>query len=155
KTGYEQRKLTMESLLHSRTIQISSRTPTPASSGATTTVAVAQPVIANIVNTYSGVNDVAFFATGDLGFDGGIHYWNDNGDPTYDATIAASGLTMDPYGPNSNPGTNGTFQNYLDTWSVEEETKAGYLQATFGWEDIAVPIHTTVGVRYFDTNTLS
>ena len=40
KVGVEKRDVTMESLLFARTIQISSRTPTPASSGATTTVAV-------------------------------------------------------------------------------------------------------------------
>ena len=60
--------LTMESMLFSRTIQLSSRTPTPASAGATTTVAVAQSVIAGIVNDNSGINDVPFFDTGDLGF---------------------------------------------------------------------------------------
>ncbi len=155
KAGYEQRDLTMESLLFSRTIQITSRTPTPASSGATTTVAVGQGVIADIVNNNSGQNSVPFFDTGDLGFGGGIKYWNDNGDATYDATIAASGLTLDPYGPNANPGTNGTFQNYLDTWAVEEKTKAGFLQATFAWEELAMPVHATIGARYFDTNTLS
>ena len=155
KAGYEQRDLAMESLLFQRTIQISARTPTPASSGATTTVAVSQATIADIVNANSGVNSVPFFDTGDLGFPGGIRFWNDNGDATYEATIAASGLTLDPYGANANPGTNGTFQNYLDTWTVEEKTKAGYLQATFGWEEMAVPVHATVGVRYFDTNTLS
>ncbi len=98
KTGIEQRTVTMESLLHARTIQLSSRTPTPASAGATTTVAVGQSVIAGIVDNNSGTNDVPFFDTGDLGFGGGIKFWNDNGDPTYEATIAASGLTMDPYG---------------------------------------------------------
>ena len=70
----------MESLLYARTIQLSSRTPTPASAGATTTVAVPQAVIAGIVDDNSGINDVPFFDTGDLGFDGGIKYWNDNGD---------------------------------------------------------------------------
>ena len=67
--------------------------------------------------------------------------------------IAASGLTMDPYGPNSNPNTGGTFQNYLDTWSVEEETLAGYLQAAFVFDNAVVPISALLGVRYFDTNT--
>ena len=116
---------------------------------------MAQSVIAGIVNANSGINDVPFFDTGDLGFGGGIKYWNDNGDATYDATIAASGLTMDPYGPNANPSTNGTFQNYLDTWSVEEETLAGYLQAAFSFDNDVVPVSALVGVRYFDTNTLS
>jgi TonB-dependent receptor len=155
KAGYEQRDLTMESLLFQRTIQISSRTPTPGSSGSTTTVAVPQATIAGVIDANSGVNSVRFFDTGDLGFPGGIRYWNDNGDATFAATIAASGLTMDPYGANANANTNGTFQNYLDTWAVEEKTKAGYLQATFGWDEIAVPVQATVGARYFDTNTQS
>lgn len=155
KAGVEKRDVTMESLLYARTIQVSSRTPTPASTGATTTVAVAQSVIAGIVNDNSGVNEVPFFETGDLGFNGGIKHWNDNGDATYEATIAASGLTMDPYGANSNPGTNGTFQNYLDTWSVQEETLAGYLQASFAWDNSVVPVSALLGVRYYDTNTLS
>ena len=80
KAGVEKRDVTMESLLFARTIQLSSRTPTPASAGATTTVAVAQSVIAGIVDGNSGINDVPFFDTGDLGFNGGIKYWNDNGD---------------------------------------------------------------------------
>jgi TonB-dependent receptor len=153
KAGVEQRDVTIESLLFARTIQLSSRTPTPASSGATTTVAVAQSVIADIVNNNSGVNDVPFFDTGDLGFGGGIKYWNDNGDATYAATVAASGLTLDPYGPNANANTLGTFQNYLDTWSVEEKTLAGYLQAAFNFDNDLVPISALLGVRYFDTNT--
>ena len=156
KAGVEQRELTAESVLFARTIQISSRTPTPASSGATTTVAVSQGTIAGIVNDNSGVNRVPFFDTGDLGFGGGIKYWNDNGDATYDATIAASGLTMDPYGAvNANPNTAGTFQNLLDTWSVEEKTLAGYVQAAFTFDNAVVPISALVGARYFDTNTVS
>jgi iron complex outermembrane receptor protein len=160
KAGVEQRELTAASLLHSRTINLSSRTnalgqPLPLSAGAVTTVPVAQSVMADIVNTHSGVNSTPFFDTGDLGFPGGIKYWNDNGDATYEATIAASGLEMDPYGANSNPNTLGTFQNFLDTWSVEEKTLAGYLQAAFSFDNSVVPISALLGVRYFDTNTLS
>ncbi len=156
KAGVEHRELTAESILHARTIQISSRTPTPGSSGATTTVAVPQSVITGIVNDNSGVNDVPFFDTGDLGFGGGIKYWNDNGNDTYEATIAASGLEMDPYGGvNTNPNTAGTFQNLLDTWQVDEKTLAGYLQAAFNFDNALVPISALVGVRYYDTNTLS
>ena len=156
KGGVEQRKLTMESLLFSRTVQLSSRTPTPTSTGATTFVAVPQSVIAGIIDANSGVNSVPFFDTGDLGFPIGIRYWNDNRDPTYEATIAASGLAVDPYGGvNTNPDTAGTFQNLLDTWSVEEKTLAGYLQAAFKFDNSLVPISALVGVRYFDTNTVS
>ena len=156
KGGVEQRKLQMESLLFSRTVQLSSRTPTPTSTGATTFVAVPQSVIAGIIDANSGVNSVPFFDTGDLGFPIGIKYWNDNRDPTYEATIAASGLAVDPYGGvNTNPDTAGTFQNLLDTWSVEEKTLAGYLQAAFKFDNSLVPISALVGVRYFDTNTVS
>jgi iron complex outermembrane recepter protein len=156
KAGVERRELTAESLLYSRTIQISSRTPTPGSAGATTTVAVPQSVIAGIVDSSSGTNDVPFFDTGDLGFPVGIRYWNDNGNDTYLATIAASGLVMDPYNTvNVNADTAGTFQNLLDTWSVEEETLAGYLQASFKFDNDVLPITGLFGVRYFDTNTVS
>jgi iron complex outermembrane recepter protein len=156
KGGVEQRELSMESVLFSRTIQISSRTPTPASGGATTFVAVPQSVIGNIIDTNSGVNSVPFFDTGDLGFPVGVKFWNDNGNATYDATIAASGLAMDPYGGvNTNPDTAGTFRNWLDNWSVEEETLAGYLQAAFTFDNAVVPVSALLGVRYFDTNTVS
>ena len=154
KGGIEKRELEMESLLYSRTINLTSRA-LPTSAGAVTWVAATQPAIAGIVNDNSGVNSVPFFETGDLGFPGGIKYWNDNGDATFDATVAASGLTMDPYGPNSNPNTGGTFQNWLDTWAVNEETLAGYLQAGFSFDNDVVPITALLGVRYFDTNTLS
>jgi len=156
KAGVEQRELTADSLLYARTIQLSSRTPLPASAGATTTVAASQASIAGIVDGNSGINDVPFFTTGDLGFPIGVQYWNDNGDATYDATIAASGLVMDPYGGvNTNPNTGGTFQNFLDTWTVEEKTLAGYLQAGFNFDNSVVPVSALLGVRYYDTNTVS
>lgn len=156
KTGIDVRELTMDSILFQRTIQLSSRTPTPAGAGATITIPVAQSVIQDIVNGNSGRNDVGFFATGDIGFGGGVRHWNDNGDATYNATIAASGLgNIDPYGFNPNAGTNNSFQNYLDTWEVEEKTNAAYIQGSFNFDTLALPISGTLGVRYVDTETLS
>ncbi len=154
KAGADVRELTMDSLLFQRTIQLSSRATPPASAGATTTVVVPQSVIQNIIDANSGLNDIEFFKTGNLGYDGGIRFWNDNRDATYAATVAASGLTLDPYGANSNSNTNGTFQNYLDTWLVEEKTKAAYVQGSFGF-DSAIPIKGTLGVRYIDTELTS
>lgn len=156
KSGVDLRELTMDSILFQRTIQLSSRTPTPASSGATITVPVAQSVIQDIINSNSGTNDVGFFATGDIGFGGGARYWNDNGDATYNATIAASGLGgIDPNAINPNAGTNGSYQNYLDTWEVEEKTKAAYIQGSFNFDSLPIPISGTLGVRYVDTETMS
>ncbi len=156
KTGVDLRKLTMDSLLFQRTIQLTSRTPPPASAGATTTIAVPQSTIQDIINGLSGVNDVPFFSTGDLGFGGGARYWNDNGDATYNATIAASGLgTLDPRAVNPNAGTNNSYQNFLDTWEVEEKTRAAYLQGSFKFDELAIPIGGTLGVRYVDTETAS
>lgn len=155
KTGVDVRELTMDSILFQRTIQLTSRTGV-GSSGATVTVPVTQSVIQDIIDSNSGVNDVRFFATGDMGFGGGVRYWNDNGDATYNATIAASGLgNIDPYAPNPNPGTNNSYQNYLDTWEVEEKTNAAYLQGSFKFDEIAIPISGTLGVRYVDTETSS
>lgn len=157
KAGFDVRELTMDSLLFQRTIQITSRQPFPnnANTGATTTVFVPQPVIAGIVDQFSGINDIEFFKTGELGYESGARFWNDNRDPTYDATIAASGLTLDVFGPNPNANTNGSFQNFLETWEVEEKTNAAYLQGSFRFEDLPVPVRGTLGVRYVDTDTLS
>jgi iron complex outermembrane recepter protein len=157
KAGFDVRELTMDSLLFQRTIQITSRQPFPnnANAGATTTIFVPQPVIAGIVDQFSGVNGIEFFKTGDLGYDSGARFWNDNGDATYEATIAASGLTLDAYGPNPNPNTNGSFQAFLDTWEVREKTNAAYVQGSFRFDDFPVPIRGTLGVRYVDTDTLS
>jgi iron complex outermembrane recepter protein len=156
KGGVEVRELTMDSILFQRTIQLTSRSGI-SSSGATVTVPVAQSVMQDIVNANSGINDVRFFATGDLGFgSGGVRYWNDNNDATYNATIAASGLgSIDPSGFNPNIETNNSFQNYLDTWEVEEKTNAAYLQGSFKFAELAIPISGTLGVRYVDTETLS
>jgi iron complex outermembrane recepter protein len=153
KTGVRHTKVTMDSLLYQRTTTLTSRTPPAASAGATTVVPVAQSVIQTIIDGNSGVNDVRFFDTGDLGFDG-IGFWNDNGDATYDATVAASGIAggNNPYGVNANPNTNGTFQNYLDTWDVEEETLGVYLQGSFKFGDV---VSGTLGARYVDTDTVS
>lgn len=154
KTGVEVRELTMDSILFQRTIQLTSRSGI-ASSGATTSIPVAQSVIQNIINSNSGANDVRFFDTGDLGF-GGIRYWNDNGDATYNATIAASGLgNIDPHAFNPNGETNNSYQNYLDTWEVEEKTNAAYVQGSFKFDGLAIPISGTLGVRFVDTDTLS
>jgi len=155
KAGFEWSKLTMDSILFQRTIQLSSRTPLPASSGATTTVAASQAAIAAIVDNNSVINDIPFFTVGSLGFGNAIDEWNDNEYDTYNATVAASGLVLDPHGVNSNANTNGTFQSYLDTWGVDEETKGAYLQGSFHFGDIAVPISGTIGARYVDTDTLS
>ena len=157
KTGVDVRTLTMDSLLFQRTIELTARTPTPASAAGRTTLAVPQSTIEAIVNDYSGVNPIQFFETGDLGFGQGVRFWNDNGDDTYNATVQASGIPggLDPYGVNPNPNTNGSFQNYLDTWEVEEETNAAYVQASFDFADLAVPVSGTVGVRYVDTDTSS
>jgi TonB-dependent receptor len=152
KAGVERRDLTQDSLYYQRTTTISARSPLPANA-----IAVAQSTIANIVDTYSVTNEVEFFKTGDLGFEGGVRFWNNNGDDFYDAVVAASGVAggNDPYAVNPAPNTNGTYQNFLETWAVEEKTSAAYIQASFSFENFIVPVSGTVGTRYVDTDTLS
>lgn len=153
KTGIEVRELVMDSILFQRTLTLSSRGG--ASGGANTVIPVSQATIQNIVDGNSVVNEIEFFPVGNLGFGGGINRWNDNEYGTFDATIAASGLALDPYAVNANPGTNNSFQNFLDTWAVEEKTKGAYVQGSFRFTELPVPIGGTVGVRYVDTDTLS
>ena len=72
--------------------------------------------------------------------------WNDNRDATYNATIAASGLgSLDPQAVNPNANTNSSYQNFLDTWEVEEKTRAAYVQGSFKFDELAVPISGTLG----------
>jgi iron complex outermembrane receptor protein len=155
KTGVDIRELTMDSLLFQRTIQITSRAVNPnLNSGAINTVYLPQSTIQNIVDSNSGINDVRFYDTSSLGFDS-VRYWNDNGDATYDATIAASGLSMDVHAFNPNGKTNNSYQNFLDTWEVEEKTRAAYIQSSLEFRELPIPISGTLGVRYVDTDTLS
>lgn len=156
KGGIEQRKLTMDSLLYSRTTQIN---PTAiAQSASTQTYIVSAPNIAAIVDNFATLNKEPFFKTGDLGFDSGTRFWNNNGDAVYDATVAAAGLPAggnDPYATQNFPNNNNTYQNYLDTWSVKEETMSAYWQTSFEFETFLVPVSGTIGTRFVDTDTLS
>lgn len=159
KAGVQARQFQTDQILYQRTTRLNCRGD--ASSGAAVAVAVPCATIVGIVDANSTVNDIPFFKTGDLGYSGGVRQWNDNTMATYQATLAASGLTNDVYAVNPNPNTAqtaggpGSFQNFLDTWSVEEKTKSGYVQANFDFSSLPVPISGTLGVRVVDTKTLS
>lgn len=159
KAGVQARQFETDQILYQRTTRLSCRGDT--SSGAAVVVAVPCATISGIVDANSTTNDIPFFKTGDLGYSGGVRYWNDNTMATYRATLAASGLANDVHGVNPNPNTaqtaggQGSFQAFLDTWSVEEKTKSGYVQANFDFSNLPVEISGTVGVRVVDTKTTS
>ncbi|PXA77997.1 TonB-dependent receptor [Caulobacter sp. D4A] len=164
KAGVQGRQFQTDQILYQRTTRLSCR---PADFAATRqptmVVAVSAPcaTLENIVNINSGVNGIPFFQTGDLGYSGGIRQWNDNTMGTYAATLATAGLGNDIYGVNPNINTAetyggpGSFQNFLDTWSVEEKTNSAYVQANFDFRDLPVPVSGTLGVRVVDTKTQS
>lgn len=159
KGGVQARQFQTDQILYQRTTRLNCRGD--ASSAAAVAVAVPCATIEGIVNTNSVTNSIPFFKTGDLGYSGGVRYWNDNTLATYNATLAAAGLQNDVYGVNPNPNTaekaggTGSFQAFLDTWSVEEKTKSAYVQAAFDFRDLPVPISGTLGVRVVDTKTVS
>lgn len=159
KAGVQARQFQTDQILYQRTTRLSCRGD--ASSGAAVVVTVPCSTITAIVDANSTVNDIPFFKTGDLGYSGGVRYWNDNTMATYQATLAASGLVNDVHGINPNPNTaqtaggQGSFQAFLDTWSVEEKTKSGYVQANFDFANLPVPVTGTLGVRVVDTKTVS
>lgn len=156
KFGIGRSEVTNDSLLYQRTIRLAGRTPMPTSSGATVVHAVPAATLQSIVNANSTVNDIPFFSTGDLGYSGGVRQWLDNTYDTYYATIAASGTTMDVMATNPNAGTMGSYQNFLDTWTVEENTDSAYLQMGFRFdEDFPFPIDGVIGGRYIETDTRS
>jgi iron complex outermembrane receptor protein len=129
KTGVEYRKLNMDQKYFGETVTLNGLT-NPA----------LLPQIRGIIDQYSGVNDIQFFETGDLGYGGGVRYWLDNRYDTFNAT--------------GNPTPYDT-PRYLDTWGVEEKTKSAYVQGSFGFPDWRYPMDGVVGVRMVDTDTLS
>ncbi len=159
KAGVQARQFETDQILYQRTTRLNCRND--ASSGAVVAVATSCATLENIVNINSIVNSIPFFETGDLGYSGGIRQWNDNTMGTYAATLATAGLINDVYGVNPNANTaetyggRGTFQAFLDTWSVEEKTRSAYVQAAFDFRELPVGISGTLGVRVVDTETVS
>ncbi|WKL56008.1 TonB-dependent receptor [Asticcacaulis sp. ZE23SCel15] len=157
KGGFDIRETTNNSILYQRTTRIADRTPMPTSSAATVVYNVPAATIQSIINSTSGVNEIAFFETGDLGFSGGIKQWNNNTMDTYYAILAAAGVTdgNSPYAVNPNPNKNSSYQNYLDTWGVEEKTKSGYVQMEFELPVFNFTVNGVIGTRIIDTETTS
>ena len=129
KTGVEVRKTTLDQVFFGETVTLNG-IANPA----------LLPQIRGIVDQFSGVNDVRFFETGDLGYGDGIRYWVDNRDAVFNAI--------------GNP-TPYDAPRLADTWAVEEKSKSAYVQAAFGLPDLRFPITTVIGVRYVDTDTTS
>lgn len=159
KAGIQGRQFETDQILYQRTTRLTCRGD--ASSGAIIAVAAPCSTLEAIVNTNSVVNSIPFFKTGDLGYSGGIRQWNDNTMATYAATLATAGLVNDVYAVNPNANTaqtaggRGSFQAFLDTWSVEEKTKSGYVQANFDFAELPVRVSGSLGVRVVDTQTTS
>jgi iron complex outermembrane receptor protein len=161
KAGVQGRQFQTDQILYQRTTRLSCRDTVASSAAAVSVVLAPCATIAGIIDTTSVVNDIPFFKTGDLGYSGGIRNWNDNTMATYQATLTAAGKVNDVYAVNPNPNTAakfgdpGSYQAFLDTWSVEEKTNSGYVQANFDFADLPVPISGTFGVRIVDTKTTS
>ena len=161
KAGVQGRQFETDQILYQRTTRLSCRDTVASSANAVNVVLAPCATIAGIVDANSVTNDIPFFKTGDLGYSGGVRYWNDNTMATYAATLAAAGKVNDVHAVNPNPNTAakygdpGTYQAFLDTWSVEEKTKSGYVQASFDFSNLPVGISGTVGVRVVDTKTTS
>lgn len=159
KAGVQARQFETDQILYQRTTRLNCQGD--ASSGAIGAVATSCATLEEIVNINSTVQSVPFFKTGDLGYSGGIRQWNDNTMATYAATLAVAGRNDDVYAVNPNRNTAavygdpGTYQAFLDTWSVEEKTRSAYVQANFEFHELRVPISGTLGVRVVDTETLS
>ncbi len=159
KAGFQARQFETDQVLYQRTTRLNCRND--ASSNAINAVAASCSTLADIVNINSTVQNIPFFHTGDLGYSGGVRQWNDNTMATYAAILATAGRNDDVFAVNPNRntaevyGNPGSYQNFLDTWSVEEKTKSGYVQASFDFQELPVPISGTLGVRVVDTKTLS
>ena len=163
KVGAQQHNYKTDQVLRQKTVRLSCRTPAADLTSAGNVV-VAQTSCANIegiINDTARTNPLEYYSTGDLGFSGGVKYWNDNTYNTIDAALALAGSinplagTLDPTVDNTNAGTNGTFISYLDNWSVEEKTLGYYTQIGFRFDELPMPISGNIGVRRVDTDTSS
>jgi len=163
KVGAQQHNYETDQVLRQKTVRLSCRTPAADLTSAGNVV-VAQTSCANIegiINDTATTNPLAYYSTGDLGFAGGVKYWNDNTYDTIDAALALAGSinplagTLDPTVANDNAGANGTFITYLDNWSVEEKTLGYYTQFGFNFNELPMPISGNIGVRRVDTDTSS
>jgi len=161
KVGAQKHKYTIDQILRQKTVRLTCRTADPASANNIVAAVVPCGTIEGIIDTYSTTNDIGFYKTGDLGFDNSVRFWNDNGNATIDAALAAAGAVnplagnLDVNVGNTNPNTNGTFIAYLDNWTVEEETTGAFTQFDFRFADLKMPISGNIGVRYVETDTLS
>jgi TonB-dependent receptor len=163
KVGAQQHNYDTDQILYQKTVRLSCRTPAADTVSANNVVVANVPcsTIEGVVNTYSGTNPLEYYSTGDLGFDGGVRYWNDNNNATINAALGQAGAvnplagTLDVKVPNTNPNTNGTFISYLDNWSVEEKTTGYFTQFDFAWNDLKMPVAGNIGVRYVKTDTSS
>ena len=161
KVGAQQHNYDTDQILRQKTVRLTCRTADPNSANNIVVARVPCNNIEQIINTYSDTNPLAFYSTGDLGFDNGIRYWNDNTDATIDAALAQAGQAnplagnLDVNAVNTNANTLGTFIAYLDNWSVTEKTRGYFTQFDFAWNDLAMPISGNIGVRYVDTDTNS
>jgi TonB-dependent receptor len=163
KVGAQQHKYTTDQILRQKTVRLSCRTPAADTVSANNIVVANVPcaTIEGIIDANSTTNDIAYYKTGDLGFDNSVRFWNDNTDATIDAALAAAGAvnplagTLDVNVTNTNPNTNGTFIAYLDNWTVEEETLGAYTQLDFRFDELKMPLSGNIGVRYIETDTLS
>ncbi|MFZ0269023.1 TonB-dependent receptor [Caulobacter sp.] len=161
KAGVNGRKFSTDQVLYQRTTRLSCPGSAASTGTAVVNVNTSCATISGIIDSTSVDNSSGFFRTGDLGYSGGVQSWNDNTMATYNATLAAAGLTNDVRGVNPNPltaqtsGGAGSFQAFLDTWSVKEKTNSAYAQANFEFADFIVPVTGTLGVRVIDTKTTS
>jgi TonB-dependent receptor len=112
--------------------------------------------ISGILSSTGTTNPIPFFNTGHLGFNDEIRTWLDLTQNTVRAVEAASGVNIYDVGtPNPNPGTGGTFLNYLANWSVGEDTLDGYGELLFDFSDWRFPVSGNIGWREVDTDTTS
>src|SRR3954463_9324269 len=93
KGGGPKQQETKDQILRQKTVPLSCRTPA-ADTQSANNIVVANTSCANIegiINANSTTNDIGFYSTGDLGFDNSVRFWNDNGNATIDAALAAAG----------------------------------------------------------------
>jgi iron complex outermembrane recepter protein len=116
--------------------------------------AVPCSTITSILGATGTTNPIPFYNTGNLGFSNEVRTWLDLTPATINAVEAASGVNIyDLNTVNPNSGSEGSYQSFLNNWTVGEKTIDGYAQFDLDFRDLGIPLSGNVGWRQVHTDT--
>jgi iron complex outermembrane receptor protein len=154
KIGVDLQETSLLAGAYSRMLTLTSN-PALASAGGITVIQTNQSSLSGLVDTYGSTNQNPFAHDGDVGYEGGIRFWNELGLPVYRATLTTGGLSDDVFARNPNANTGDSYRLWPSNFEVTEVTSAFYAQAAFNVTALGYDISGIAGSRLVSTRTKS